>query len=56
MAAAGADLAGLVAAVIQSPHKPHHDAHTVLWTRIEHLHLRVVERVAWIGNPIPSLP
>ena len=48
--------ARVAAVAVQCSHELEHDAHPVFRSRIEHLHLRVVERVAWVCHCVASLP
>ena len=49
-------LAYIIASVVQGTDQLHHVAHPVLWAGVEHVDIRVEERVAGVSHGIPSLP
>lgn len=50
-------LASYIASIgVQSANKLEHDTHAIFWSRVKHLHLRMVEREAWVSHCVPSLP
>ena len=49
-------LACIIASVVQGTNQLHHVAHPVLWAGVEHVDIRMEERVAGVSHGIPSLP